>query len=476
MQSTQKKDFMETEMDVSPDIDSEAAVFPDWTTSEERRTRLRLDLVLLPIMMVGFFTLQMDRGNLANVLTSTIVEDLKITTDQINYGSQMLLAAIVLLELPSNILMQYVGPYYILSVQIVLWGLVATFQIFITNYAGFMATRFLLGLSESGFVPGCLFFLTTWYKRSETSSRVSLFYVGQGMALVIANLLAAAILNLEGAEPLGGGWRWVWMIEGVITLFVAIVFVLLLPQGIHKARPFISFGRWNYFTKRQRHILTQRLILEDSTGGKEKAKITVRQVLDTFRNYRLWLHIFVTMTAACAVHGLNIYTPRMIKGFGFSSVHANALSAVAPFIGMVLNVALAFLSDRLNHRGPFVLLAATWNVISWACLTTVAGMTNKWQQYAAIVLANACSTTVPILNVGWLLVHCKTPQDRSISSAIIIIAVNLGGLSGGNVLSADDAPEYYRGIRVMTGIGAVCWALTAGLGLSYYWADKRAKA
>lgn len=70
---------------------------------------IRLDIVLLPIMMAGFFTLQMDRGNLANVLTSTIVVDLKITTDQINYGSQMLLAAIVLLELPSNILMQYVS-------------------------------------------------------------------------------------------------------------------------------------------------------------------------------------------------------------------------------------------------------------------------------------------------------------------------------------------------------------------------------
>lgn len=88
----------------------------------------------------------MDRGNISNALTSTITQDLKITTNQINVGSSLLSAGIVLLEIPSNILLQRVGPQRWLSCQIVAWGLVATFQNFITNYGGYLATRLLLGL------------------------------------------------------------------------------------------------------------------------------------------------------------------------------------------------------------------------------------------------------------------------------------------------------------------------------------------
>ncbi len=88
----------------------------------------------------------MDRGNISNALTSTITQDLGIDTNQINVGSSLLSAGIVLLEIPSNVLLQRVGPQKWLSGQIIAWGLVATFQNFITNYGGYLATRILLGL------------------------------------------------------------------------------------------------------------------------------------------------------------------------------------------------------------------------------------------------------------------------------------------------------------------------------------------
>lgn len=63
----------------------------------------RLDFILLPILGLAFFALQMDRGNISNALTSTITTDLGIDTNQINVGSALLSAGIVLLEIPSNI-------------------------------------------------------------------------------------------------------------------------------------------------------------------------------------------------------------------------------------------------------------------------------------------------------------------------------------------------------------------------------------
>ncbi|KAL4877368.1 hypothetical protein BJY04DRAFT_222119 [Aspergillus karnatakaensis] len=80
----------------------------EWTAKEDRKIVRGLDFALLPFLVAAFFMLQMDRGNLSNNLTSTITEDLGITRDDINVGSQLLLAGIVIFDLPSNMLMYYV--------------------------------------------------------------------------------------------------------------------------------------------------------------------------------------------------------------------------------------------------------------------------------------------------------------------------------------------------------------------------------
>lgn len=70
--------------------------------------------------------------------------------------------------------------------------------------------RLLLGLLEGGFIPGALYYLSTWYKRDETSSRTTLFFFGQMFAGATASLISAGLLKLEGKGGLAG-WQWVWL-------------------------------------------------------------------------------------------------------------------------------------------------------------------------------------------------------------------------------------------------------------------------
>jgi MFS family permease len=71
-----------------------------------------------------------------------------------------------------------------LPCQLLAWGLVATFQAFIKNKAGFLATRFLLGLCESGFIPGTLWYLTKWYTKRELGKRTVLEVTWQIYSMV----------------------------------------------------------------------------------------------------------------------------------------------------------------------------------------------------------------------------------------------------------------------------------------------------
>lgn len=398
-------------------VNADESTAADWSEEEERRVKLKLDLILLPILGLAFFALQMDRGNISNALTSTITTDLGIDTNQINVGTAILSAGIVLLEIPSNVLLQKVGPQRWLTGQIIAWGLVALFQNFITNYAGYLVTRLMLGLCEAGFIPGALYTMSTWYKRDETSLRVSIFFLGNLLAVALTSLIGAGILTM-GSRYGVAGWRWLFIVEGCITVGIGVVFLLFLPPRVGDGRPLASLRRWSYFDSRESYILARRVLLDDPAKTTNHLHISGRDVAGAVRNPRILMHTLITLTATVPINAINTYGPSVIKSFGYSAVHANAMSSVGPFIAVVMVLLLGWLCDTTGRKGPFVLFGAVWSMIAFTCLRE--GTTNHWsagRKYAAVVFSMATNSVVHIQNVGWLSANCQRPQERSVAMA-----------------------------------------------------------
>ncbi|KAI1098130.1 MFS general substrate transporter [Jackrogersella minutella] len=437
----------------------------DWTEEEERAVKRKIDFILLPILGLAFFALQMDRGNISNALTSTITEDLGVNTNQINVGSSLLSAGIVLLEIPSNILLQKVGPQRWLSCQILAWGLVATFQNFITNYGGFLATRLLLGLCEAGFIPGALYTMSTWYKKSESSLRISIFFLGNLVATATTSLIGAGILSMGNRYGVAG-WRWLFIVEGSITLGVGIIFILFLPPKVGNGSPLISLGRWSYFNRRESCILVRRVLLDDPAKTTNHLHLSGSDIWTTVKNPRILVHIVITMTSTIPVTGINTYGPSVIKSLGYGTVRANAMASVGSFIAAVVTVFLAWICDATKRRTPSLLIAAAWSIIAFACLLE----SWKWsaeRKYVAVVFSMAMNSTIHILNVGWLTVNCQRPQERSVAMAMIIMGANAGGIAGSQVYRTQDAPLYKTGITACLVLSAVVAVEIIGLSIWY---------
>lgn len=71
--------------------------------------RYRVDLTVLPILFVGLLVFQLDRMNIASALTGGFAIDIKVDQSTINLGNQLMFMSIVVLEIPSNILLQRVS-------------------------------------------------------------------------------------------------------------------------------------------------------------------------------------------------------------------------------------------------------------------------------------------------------------------------------------------------------------------------------
>ncbi|KAJ6116077.1 hypothetical protein N7523_006494 [Penicillium sp. IBT 18751x] len=449
----------------SPPSESEGIV-KDWD-GEEAAVRRKVDFILLPVLALAFFSMQMDRGNISAVLTSTITQDLHITTNQVNIGTQLLSAGIVLSEIPSNIIMQRIGPRIWLSGQLFAWGLVATFQAFVQSYPAYLVTRILLGFCEGGFIPGALYYLSTWYKKDETSLRTSLFFYGQMFASATSSLISAGLLKLAGTHGLAG-WRWIFLVEGLMTLFIGIVFTLFVPPKAGDGRALIGFGRWNYFTERESQIICNRVLLDDPRKARGHIQISRSDIWNTVKQPRILQHALLTLVSMSGFQGLTQYTPTMIKSLGFSAIRANALASVPVYCSIVWLTALSLAADWTGHRGPFVLIAITWNVISYVCLRTTPYATGKWHRYAVIAIANVSYCSMHILNVGWLSVYCKSPQERSVAMALVVMAANCAGISGSQIFRTEDAPKYVQGLTAICALAGASWALAAVLGAQYY--------
>lgn len=199
------------------------------------------------------------------------MEDVGIDQNQFNVGQQMLSLGIVLFEIPSNMILYRVGPGKWLTLQLFLFGTVSTFQAFQKGYGSFIATRFLLGMTESGFIPGGLWTLSTWYTRKETAKRVMIFYFGNQFGQASSKLLAYGILHMRGV---GGksGWFWLFAIMGTFTVFSGFILGCFLPDSIKNPRS--SFlPNVTLFNKRELYILKSRILLDDPMKGKKKKRI-----------------------------------------------------------------------------------------------------------------------------------------------------------------------------------------------------------
>lgn len=254
----------------------------------------------------------------------------------------MLSLGIVLFEIPSNIILYRVGPGKWLTLQLFLFGIVSTFQAFQSSYGAFIATRFLLGLTECGFIPGRLWTLSTWYTRKETAKRVMFFYFGNQFGQASSKLLAYGILHMRGVAD-RAGWFWVFTIMGGFSGFIL---GFCLPDSFRNSCPSFLPGV-RLFTPRELHILQTRVLQDDPMKGRKKRHIKLDAFKRAFSNWRLWCHVLITLCNNGPQRAFDTYSPSIVRSFGFGTLTNNAMASVGLFLQLPVSFTFSYISDRL---------------------------------------------------------------------------------------------------------------------------------
>ncbi|KAL9563555.1 hypothetical protein ACKAV7_012223 [Fusarium commune] len=446
------------------DVPQSIVAQPTWTDDEEKAVVRKLDMILMPLLVLGFYALQLDRSNISNALTDTLTTDLNITKDDVNLGDQLMMAGIIIAEIPSNIILQKLGAPIWLTGQVLIWGTIALTQAWVTNVHSFFATRFLLGLFEAGFIPGGQYMLALFYREKELALRTSVFYFGNYFATTTGSLIAAGVLQMGGIAGLAG-WQWLFIIEGIFTLLAFFVFILLLPRSPIHPKPI--HGRFDLFTSREREIMHDRIYQEDISKTEAHAKITFRGVIAALTDYRIWIHTILNVVSLAPKGGLQLYGPTIIRSLGFSKINSNLLNSVSSFLVVFLSFAIAWASDKTKQRGLWCMVAFLWSITFGSALF---GSTDKdkWTKYALFTLLSSGNALSQGLNDAWLSINTRSAEKRSIGLALVVIGSNAGGLAGKQLFRESDAPNYTKGFLAIVLLYAAALPITAVI-MGVYW-------
>jgi len=101
-------------------------------------------------------------------------------------------------------------------------GIITICQGLVNNFAGLVAMRFIIGILEAGLIPGSIFLLSAYYPRYELQWRCSMLHVGNALSNAFGGLLAFAVASIHSSNG-WSGWRWIFVIEGVLTVVVTLM-------------------------------------------------------------------------------------------------------------------------------------------------------------------------------------------------------------------------------------------------------------
>jgi ACS family tartrate transporter-like MFS transporter len=331
----------------------------------EERTRRRVWLHLLPLLLVLYILAYVDRSNIAVAkfgMNRPVSEGgLGFDESIIGFGSGIFFWGYWILEIPSTLSVERRGARWVFVRILILWGIAATLMGFmglpqleklfgwlphireleawpwlasIARHWNSLATnaesqfyflRFMLGFFEGGFFPTVVMYLSIWFKAEHRGKAMATFMAAMPLSTVLGTPLSQWIS--DNIQWFGlPGWRWIYFLTGVAPIIAGFFVLFCLPDRPQKA---------TWLKEDERDWLLQEL-------ADEHARRSSRGHGAWLKHLSLVLLLtFVYFCQNLTSYGLSTFMPSIIKlQVGTSETHAawiTALIFLMAFIGMQIN-------------------------------------------------------------------------------------------------------------------------------------------
>ena len=354
-----------------------------------RKATFKIDIVVMPCLVVMYILNYLDRQNIASARLAGLPEDLNLNDTQYQTCVSILFVGYILMQVPSNMILGRIKwPGIYINVAMAMWGVVSACMAAVHSYSGLLLARFFIGFVEAVFFPGALFYLSLFYNRQQYALRAAILYSGSQLGNAFGGLFAIAILQLDGAHGIAG-WRWLFIVEGCLTIGIALIFAFILPNSPRKSWGLTEVERdwqqWNY---------------EQDQGQQDDGKeIGPGQGLKlALTDPKMWL-MLVCLYAIYISAAVTNFFPSVVKTLGYSRNETYGLSAPPFCLCVILMLINGFLSDKRRNRWQHIVFPLCLNVV--ANVIAVSSL-NTAARYVAMMLMPGSAYMASTVLLSWV--------------------------------------------------------------------------
>ncbi|KAK6904445.1 hypothetical protein I203_105258 [Kwoniella mangroviensis CBS 8507] len=414
-----------------------------------RKLMRKLDFRLLPTLSVLYLLASLDKANAGNAKLFGFLEEIGMTATQFNYALMYLFFTYGLFEPVCNVCLRRLGPKIWFPIAVTTWGLITTLTCVVSSYGGFVAIRLFLGAAEASIYPGGYLLLSMWYKPKELATRMALFYGANTAAGAFGGVIAYGVGNMDGMHG-WRAWRWLFLIEGLITVFFGLASYFMLPPFPHTYK---AGTKNSWLTPDEAKYA--RLRTKYANGPHAPTYVFQwKDVLAAAKDRKTYFMMMLFWWGgSIPTYSLSYTLPTMVKNLGYTAVKAQALTTPPYIFATIVTVTIGIISDRFRRR-YFAIMSAyslglTGIIIIWI---TVHHPHLTGVSYFAIFLAAAgYSAQAPIVG-AWTSENVPNPSKRAAAIGFLMLFGSIGGGSiGSNIYLANQAPYYPLGFGFSVG-------------------------
>lgn len=377
----------------------------------EQTALRKITLRIIPYVMLVYFIGFFDRINIG-FAALTMNQELGFSDAVFGLGAGLFFLGYFITDVPSNIILQKVGPRIWLARILLSWAVITACMIYVETVTGFYIIRFLLGVAEAGSFSGIILYLSTWFPIKKRAQMIAFFMAAAPISAMIGSPLAGIIMSLHGAFGFKG-WQLMFL---MCTIAAAVMGIFTLFYVNDKPE------KNSWLTEDETKWLVDTLAKEKQ-GEKAVIKTSIWKGLTDIRVLTLAIVYFGT---SAGLYSINIWSPMFFKSFGLSTIQVGYINSIPPALAAITMILWAKHSDKTNER--------TWHVIC-ACLLACVGFIIAGLATALIIATIA----LVMANIG--ISSCKPPlwsipsqflNGPAIAAGLAAINAigNLGGFAG----------------------------------------------